>query len=158
MSLGLSSNAKQLEGQLNEKIDSIKEDNQAIEQLCLEAAKTRDEIADKLELCGADLSSLNMSVLRGIVSAMAEMEVDIGRLSQFVESSSNGYASKSPQAMNGGSPVHSQNKAAAIDATPAQLATKLTWASNNNKGTDGEAKKTTSLLNIQKEEELSSKE
>jgi len=149
-SLGLATNARQVEHALQQKVDNIKEDNLAIEALCVEAAKTRDEIADKLEKLGGGLSSMHVTVLRGIVSAIAELEVDIGPLSQFVES--NGHASKAPQAMNGSAGAQ---KAADVDATPAQLAPKLTWATKS----DSEAKKTEakSLLHIQKEE-LSSKE
>jgi hypothetical protein len=129
--------------------------------LCAEAAKTRDEVADKLETFGksaAELTSMHMTALRGIVSAMNELEVDIGRLAQFVEMPSNGHARKAPaapQAVNGSQSANMQkDKGAAVDATPAQLAPKLTWATK----TDGESKKTEvkSLLHIQKEE-LSSK-
>ena len=90
-SLGLATNARQVEHSLEQKVDNIKEDNRAIEALCGEAAKMRDEIADKLSKSGVDLSSMNINVLKGIASAMAELEVDLGRLSQYVETT-NGHA------------------------------------------------------------------
>jgi hypothetical protein len=149
----LATNARQVEHSLEQKVDNIKEDNRAIEALCGEAAKMRDEIADKLSKSGVDLSSMNINVLKGIASAMAELEVDLGRLSQYVETT-NGYAPVSKQALNvtrSSAHVLKQNKAVATDVSPAQLASKLTWATKDN----GDAKKTESLLNIQKEELLS---
>lgn len=147
-SLGLSTNARQVEHSLQQKIQNIQEDNRAIEALCEEAAKTRDEVADKLEMLGG-LSSMHATVLRGIASAITELEIEMGRLSQYIES--NGRVGKAPLAMNGSRISAPKDKQ--VDATPAQLASKLTWATND------ESKKTeaTSLLHIQKEEELSTK-
>jgi len=153
-SLGLTTNARQVEHSLQQKIDNIQEDNRAIEALCAEAAKTRDDIADKLDKVGAALSSMTLNVLKGIVSAMNELEVDTGSLSTFAKSKSN--ASKAPPAMNGSHSADTQkDKAVAADAKPADVAPKLTWATKS----DGEEKKAEvkSLLHIQNEE-LSSKE
>lgn len=141
-----------MEISLQQAVDKINEDNNAIAHLCGEAAKTRDEVVNKLEVCGAELSSTHMSVLRGIVSAMVELEVEIGGLEQFVQTASNGHASKAPQAMNGSHSAAVQKQTSATaDATPAQLAPKLTWATKMGV----ESTKTESLRNIQ-EEELSS--
>ena len=158
----MSTNARQVDHSLQQKIDNIKEDNNAIAALCAEAAKTRDEVAGKLEnfvKSAGKLSSMHMTALRGIVSALNELEVDIGRLSQFAETTSNGHSRRAPAAPQAASSnlyVNTQkDKGAALDATPAQLATKLTWATK----IGGEAKKAEvkSLLRIQKEE-LSSKD
>lgn len=132
--------------------------------MCAEATETREQVADKLEkftMSAVGLSSLHMTALRGIVSAMNELEVDIGRLAKFVGFPSNGNTSKPPavsqaQAPNGVRAAGKPNgKSAVVDAPPAQLAPKLTWATKTESVT--KTRQAKSLLNIQKEEELSSK-
>lgn len=122
----------------------------------------RDELADKLEKYvsidkfDAHLSSIHMTVLRGIVSAISEIGLGMGGLAQFVESVSNGHVAlvpTKPVTVIGSNPaVVRSGQGTAV--APADLATKLTWAKP-----DGQVKKAEvkSLLNIQKEE-LSSKD
>lgn len=124
----------------------------------------RDELADKLEKYvsidkfDAHLSPIHMNVLRGIVSAISEIGLEgIGGLARFVESGSNGHVAPSPTkpvaVIDSNPTVVHHGKGAAVDARPADLATKLTWAKPDGQGGKAEVM---SLLNIQKEE-LSSK-
>jgi hypothetical protein len=162
-SLGLTTNARQVSHSISQKLENIEDDNHVIDTLCGEAVKMRDELADKLEKYvsidkfDAHLSSIYMTVLRGIVSAISEIGLEgMGGLAQFVESGSNGHVAlvpTKPVTVIGSNPtvVHSGQGAA---VAPADLATKLTWAKP-----DGQVKKAEvkSFLNIQKEE-LSSKD
>ena len=153
----MTTNARQVSHSLSQKLENIEDDNHVIDTLCDEAVKMRDELADKLEKYvsidkfDAHLSSMHMTILRGIVSAIFEIGLDgIGGLAQFADTGSNGHVSLAPTmpvAVIGSNPTFAR------DVRSADLSTKLTWAKPDSQLKKAEVK---SLLNIQKDE-LSSK-